>query len=270
MLHKIFKGLAPVAALASAALVAGCDNMNIQIGDVDGVPLAELDMTGANPTELVLAGPDNVVISQGSELAITPSGDDVAVDALRFALDGDTLTISREKNSWKDRGSATINVTMTSLNAMVLAGSGNIRADRMTGKADVTIAGSGKASVASMEADSLDLTIAGSGDFDASGAVDTLDMSIAGSGRANMAGLKVGSADISVAGSGDAEFASDGAVDASIMGSGSITVNGRANCTVSSMGSGKLNCRDVTSAEDAPVAPETPQAPEAPETPEAP
>ena len=28
--------------------------MNIQIGDVEGVPLAELDMAGADPTELVL------------------------------------------------------------------------------------------------------------------------------------------------------------------------------------------------------------------------
>ena len=50
MIHRILKGLAPLAALAGAALVTGCDNMNIRIGDGDGVPLAELDMSGAAPT----------------------------------------------------------------------------------------------------------------------------------------------------------------------------------------------------------------------------
>ncbi len=53
MIHRILKGLAPLAALAGAALVTGCDNMNIHIGDDDGVPLAELDMSGAAPTEPV-------------------------------------------------------------------------------------------------------------------------------------------------------------------------------------------------------------------------
>ena len=55
MIHRILKGLAPLAALAGAALVTGCDNMNIHIGDGDGVPLAEVEMSGAAPTELVLA-----------------------------------------------------------------------------------------------------------------------------------------------------------------------------------------------------------------------
>ncbi len=277
MIHRLLKGLAPLAVLAGAALVTGCDGVNIQIGDSEGVPLAELDTSGPAPTELVLAGPDTVIVSEGDALDISVSGDDEAVDSLRFSLDDGSLGISREKNSWKDKGHATVRVTMPSLTAMVLAGSGDIEAESMTGKADVTIAGSGKAKVARMDATSLDLTIAGSGDFSASGKVETLDLTIAGSGEADMAGLEVGGADISVAGSGNAEFSSDGKVDASIMGSGSITVNGRANCTVSAMGSGKLNCREVTSARKAapeapaaPVAPPAPDAPEAPEAPEAP
>ena len=109
---------------------------------------------------------------------------------------------------------------MPSLRAMVLAGSGDIEAPSMTGRADVTIAGSGTAAVSAFDAESLDLTIAGSGDFSAGGKVETLDLTIAGSGKAEMPDLAVGDADISVAGSGDAEFASDGRVDASIMGSG--------------------------------------------------
>ena len=126
----------------------------------------------------------------------------------------------------------------------------------------VTIAGSGKARIADLDAKSLDLTIAGSGNFEASGRVDQLDLTIAGSGKADMAGLQAGGADITVAGSGDAEFASDGKVEASIMGSGTVTVNGRADCTVSSMGSGELNCRAASTAapNDEPEAETEPQA----------
>ncbi|MBX7482260.1 DUF2807 domain-containing protein [Qipengyuania sp. 6D47A] len=270
MIHRILKGLAPIAALAGAALVAGCDGMNIQIGDSEGVPLAELDLSGAAPTELVLAGPDKVIVTKGDALDIAVSGDDAAVDALRFSLDEGSLGISRENDNWKDRGTAIVRVTMPSLTAMVLAGSGDIEAASMAGKADVTIAGSGTAKVALLDAESLDLTIAGSGDFEAAGTVDKLDMTIAGSGKASMSGLAVGEADISVAGSGDAEFSSDGKVDASIMGSGTITVNGRADCTINAMGSGELNCRNVRSANTAPEAPAKPDAPNAPAAPEAP
>ncbi|QPC98686.1 head GIN domain-containing protein [Qipengyuania soli] len=270
MIHKILKGLAPLAALAGAAMVSGCDGVNIQIGDSDAVPLAELDMSGPAPKELVVAGPDKVVVRDGDKLDIDVSGDADAVDALRFSIDDGTLAISREKNSWKDKGSATVTVTLPELNGLVVAGSGDIDVEKMTNKAEVTIAGSGRAKVADLTAEKFDMTIAGSGDFEAAGAVDNLDMTIAGSGRARMAGLKVEKADISVAGSGEAEFSSDGKVDASIVGSGRVTVLGRANCTVSAVGSGKLNCKPAKSSEEAAPAPEAPEAPKAPKAPKPP
>lgn len=266
MIHKILKGLAPIAALAGAVLVSGCDGMHIRIGDEDAVPLSELDMSGKAPTELVLASPDRVIVSEGDKLDIDVSGDDEAVEALRFSLDGDTLGIVRGRDGWKDKGTATIRVTLPELSGIVLAGSGSIEADKLTGKGDVTIAGSGKASIGKVSASKLDLTIAGSGDFEASGSVETLDLTVAGSGRARMAGLKVETADISVAGSGDTEFSSDGKVDASIMGSGTVTVHGRANCTVSAMGSGNLNCKTTQPAtDDTATESEAPEAPDAPE-----
>lgn len=268
MLHKVLKGVAPLAALAAGVFLAGC-NGNITIGDSEGVPLADLDTSGAPPTKLVLAGPDNVVVNEGPSLDINVSGDQKAVDALRFTFDDGTLGVMRDKNADTRMGRATVRVTMPSLNAIVIAGSGEIEAESLSGEAEVTIAGSGRAKVADVDATKLDLTIAGSGAFEASGATESLDLTIAGSGASRMAELQVGQADISVVGSGDAEFASDGKVDASIMGSGSITVNGNADCTVQAMGSGKLKCRGGTASE-ASAAPEAPRAPEAPGAPEAP
>lgn len=276
MFHKLIKGLAPVAALAIGAMAGGCDGANIRIGDKEGVPLAELDRSGPAPTKLVLAGPDNVIVTDGDTLDIDVSGDQRAVDALRFTLDDDTLGIMREKTDWKGDERATVRVTMPSPSSIVLAGSGTIEAASLRGEADLMVAGSGTLRAARVAAQQLDVTIAGSGSLDADGSAEALDLTVAGSGTADMAGLKVQSADVTIAGSGEAEFASDGTVEANIMGSGTVTVHGRANCTVKSMGSGTLNCREGTGAttstspRETPEAPEAPQAPQPPQAPSAP
>lgn len=276
MLHKLIRGLAPVAVLAMGAMASGCDNVEMRVGNSDGVPLAELDRSGPAPTKLVLAGPDTVIVTDGEELDIDVSGDPEAVDALRFTLDEGTLGIMRDKSGWKNDNRATVRVTMPSPSSITLAGSGTIEAASLTGNADLTIAGSGTLRTTRVAAENLDVTIAGSGTLVADGSADALDLTVAGSGSADMAGLKVSEADISIAGSGEAEFASDGEVEANIMGSGTVTVHSRANCTVQSMGSGSLRCTDGAGARttgataEAPVAPGAPEAPQAPEVPPAP
>lgn len=268
MLHKILKGVAPVVALL---LASGC-NGNININGSDGVPLAELDTAGKTPTEVVAAGPDDVVVTRGDTLTIDVSGDPEAVDALRFTLDDETLGIMRD-NDWKDiDGKATVRVTLPRLEKLVLAGSGRAEADVLDGDAEVTIAGSGTAHTANVDATALEVTIAGSGTYHAAGRAGSLELSIAGSGSAEMEGLKVDRAEVTIAGSGDAAFASDGTVEATIMGSGDVTVTGSARCTINAMGSGSLNCQaGSTAGGDAPpAAPVPPAAPEAPEAPQAP
>ena len=250
MLNKIFRGLAPVFAMVAAAGVSGCDG-TISVGDEKGVPLSELDMAGKTPTELVLAGPDNVIVSEGETLDVEVSGDRDAVDALRFTLDETTLGIMRRKGDWKGDGKATVRVTMPALEKLVVAGSGTVEAPRLTGSPEVIIAGSGKARTARVEADALEVTIAGSGSYEAAGVAKSLDLTIAGSGSARMDGLKVDDAEITIAGSGDAGFASDGTVEAKIMGSGDVRVAGTARCTISSMGSGSLHCSPAEAAAEA-------------------
>ena len=170
MIHRLLKGFAPLATLAGAMLVSACDGVDIQIGDSDGVPLAELDMTGAPPSELVFAGPDKVIVTKGDTLDIDVSGDEDAIAELRFSLDDDALGISRESSDWGGTGIATIRVTTPDISTLVLAGSGDVEVASMQSAADsaVTIAGSGKARIADLDAKTLDLTIAGSGNFEAS------------------------------------------------------------------------------------------------------
>lgn len=249
MLQKILKGMAPVVALMMAT---GC-NGNININGSDGVRLSELDLAGKSPTELVVAGPDNVVVTRGDALAIDVSGDREAVDALRFTLDDEALGIMRENENWTSaEGRATVRVTLPRLEKLVVAGSGTVEADVLDGDAEVSIAGSGTAHTANVDADALEVTIAGSGTYRAAGRAGALELNIAGSGEAEMEGLKVGKAEITIAGSGDAAFASDGVVEASIMGSGDVSVTGSATCTINSMGSGTLKCSPAASSSASP------------------
>lgn len=245
------KAMGPIIAVALAASVAGCDGAKISINGEEGKPLAELDLSGAAPDELVLAGPDEVRVTTGDKLAITVEGDQEAKDQLRFSLKDGSLAIHRKDKMFGNGGKvAIINVTMPAPREVVMAGSGKITTANLASKATITVAGSGTIESTAVSGESLDLTIAGSGNFRAAGNVKMLDMTIAGSGSAQMDALKTDKADVSIAGSGSATFASDGDVEASIMGSGDVTVKGRARCTVSSMGSGKLVCETPVQQKD--------------------
>lgn len=238
---KFAKSFAPLAGLAMAAALGGCD-ANVRINGDEGVPLSELDMTGDPPTSIAFIAPDRVEVSTGDKLTIEVEGSDAARDRMRFTLDGDTLGIMREDGRTSDKDIATVLVTLPTLSEVSVLGSGTIKAEALSGDADVTIGGSGMLDAAKIEATKLSVNILGSGSMSGAGTAETLDLTVAGSGSSDLAGVKVEKADISVLGSGSSVFASDGEVDASIMGSGSVTVRGSAKCTVSAMGSGKLVC----------------------------
>lgn len=247
MLHKLFKSIAPIAAplaaMAVAAAVSGCDGMDVKINGEEGVPLAQLDMSGEAPNSVVLAGPDRVIVSDGSKLAIDVSGDAEAADLVRFTLDDGTLGVLRAPGKWGDVGTAIVRVTMPAPKSITIAGSGTLEAASLAGDAEVNILGSGDAKIAKIDAEKLEVTIAGSGRLAAAGTAKSLELNMAGSGKGEMEGLKTDTAELNIAGSGDAAFASDGTVEAKIMGSGNVLVIGRATCEVNSMGSGKVTCQ---------------------------
>lgn len=239
---KVLGKIAPVIALVAAVGLAACDNVNVEFGDGEGVPLADLDLSGDPPDTVALASPDAVVITSGDSFAIEVEGSAEARDRMRFALDEGTLAILREKGDWNDEDQATVNITMPPPGSLVMAGSGTMRADAMADNPDIVMAGSGTITATGIAAERLEVTVAGSGTVEASGTADNLELTVAGSGSANMEGLQAGNAEVSIAGSGDAAFASDGDVEASIIGSGTVRVRGSARCEVNTVGSGRLVC----------------------------
>lgn len=242
---RLLKTMGPLAALVALGALAGCNGRWTFEGDDEGVPLAELDLSGDPPEAVSLAGPDTVTITEGPQFTVTVDGDETAREQLRFKLADGTLGIHRGwgdwTNGWKGNA-ATVRITMPAPRKLVVTGSGRLTSAAVAREAEVSIAGSGTLETPQVDADSLDVSIAGSGSYRAAGQVRRLSLSIAGSGRGDMAGLRAEKAEINIAGSGGATFASDGEVEANIMGSGDVTVRGSARCTVHSMGSGSLKC----------------------------
>ena len=249
-LKSLLRGMAPLAAIALAAAASGgCDKMHVSLNGDEGKKLADLDLTGAAPSEVALLGPDTVRIAQGDKLAISVEGDPEVAGRMRFTLNDGKLGIMRESGKWSDDGTVTVNVTMPAPRKLMMAGSGKMFSPSLAGdSARVTVAGSGTVETDAVATDSLKVDIAGSGSYRAAGTAKSLKISIAGSGDARLDALKVEDAKVDIAGSGDTAFASDGTVRANIMGSGEVRVIGRATCKVTSMGSGRLVCEPAASA----------------------
>ena len=238
--NKVFRAIGPVIAIAVAGGLAGCDNADFKVNGKEGVPLADLDLSGDAPTEVVLLGPDTIDIRTGETLSIEVEGDDSVKDRLRFLRDDDSLAIMRSKG--ESKGTATVIITMPSPRKLTIGGSGLVKAAELTGDAEANILGSGSLEVAGVSADELSVSVAGSGSMTAAGKAKSLDLDVLGSGSAMLDGLSVDDADVTIAGSGSAAFSSDGKVEAEILGSGSVTVRGDARCKVHSIGSGSLVC----------------------------
>ena len=231
---------ASAALLATSVGLAGCINIS---ADFDGDTLADFDQGGSAPTEITLAGPDDLVLVQGDALNIEVSGDSDAIEALRFKRTGDGLAVGRDGDWGSSMSTATITITMPAPKEINLAGSGDITAEALANDAEISMDGSGKLTLAQIASDKLEISSAGSGQVQGAGTVDKLDINIFGSGDIDFAELKADDVEINIAGSGDIDLMSDGQVEASIAGSGNINVTGDATCESNAVGSGELNCR---------------------------
>ena len=239
MINRLFKRMAPLAVLALGTALTACDGANIEINGKKGVPLAELDMSGPAPTELVLSSGDEVILTEGQTFDLKVEGD--GTDTLRFVRDEKLIGITRE-DGWKGNSKATIRITMPPPEELVIAGSGSVKAQSLASTASINIGGSGSVDFASIAGESLEVNIGGSGAIKGAGTAKRLEVNIGGSGDVDLAALKADTAEVSIGGSGDVAFASDGTVEANIAGAGDVKVTGSAKCTVSAFGSGTLTC----------------------------
>jgi hypothetical protein len=174
-------------------------------------------------TEVGVSAPVDVHVAQGEAHSLTLEGDAETISRLETVVEAGRLKIRMKPGepSWKRNRKVTARVVARRIDALAVAGSGEITAPAITGEAlKVSIAGSGDVRVGG-KVEGFTASIAGSGDVRASELdAQRVKVNIAGSGDATVRARQALS--VSVSGSGDVRYYGDPMVEKSIMGSGSV------------------------------------------------
>ena len=238
--------LRPLAAIVAASALAGCQ-VNAQEGSG---PTVDKNYTVGNFSAIEVAGPYDVEVRTGANPSVSARGGEKLLERTVVEVDGDKLVIRPENNhnffhwGFGHSGKAHFTVTVPQLNGASIAGSGDIKVDKVAGQAfDGSVAGSGGIDVASMNVQQLKLSIAGSGGVKAgAGKAQSAEYEIAGSGDIDAGAVQAQTLKVSIAGSGGVKAHSSGTADVDIMGSGDVDVAGGAKCNVIKAGSGNVRC----------------------------
>jgi hypothetical protein len=190
------------------------------------------------------SSPAAVRVRTGAPPSVRADGDAAALARLDIHIEGDRLVIrTRRGMDWPGRARATVNVTMPSLRAASVAGSGDMTVDRVAGQAFAgSVAGSGNLAIGELRTGSATLSSAGSGNINAAGAVDRLQASAVGSGNVDARSVRARSVQVSAIGSGNVEAQASQDADVVSLGSGNAIVTGAAHCRVHARGSGEARC----------------------------
>ena len=238
---------AMVLGIAAAAATAGCGEAHSENGNAG--PAADRTYQVGNFDRIELAGAYDVVIQTGGAPGVRASGNQEAIDRLVVEVRDGVLSIHPRKRGgfqfgWSNKGKVKLTVTAPAIRGAELAGSGDIKIDRVAGdRFDGSIAGSGDLKVGQIEVGELKIGIAGSGSVKlAKGRATAAGYEIAGSGSVDARGVAAETASVSIAGSGDVSANASKTANVNIMGSGDVDLSGGAKCSVSKAGSGQIRC----------------------------
>jgi len=234
------------ALVAVSAALAGCQARG---EEGPGATVSRNYQIG-NFHEIEVAGPYDVDVRTGTNASVAARGSEKLLEHTVVEVKGDKLVIRPERQHswlgtpWHNNGKASFTVTVPQLSGATIAGSGDIRIDKVSGpEFEGTVAGSGGLNVGALDVQRLKLAIAGSGGAKAAaGQARSANYEIAGSGGVDAAKVATQAVDISIAGSGNVRAHASGTAKVSIMGSGNVVVAGGAKCDVSKVGSGNVRC----------------------------
>jgi hypothetical protein len=239
-------------AAGGAALFVADDGPSAPGDAIEAISGArEISYQAADFDEISTSGPQDVVVTRGDSFAVRSEGSPEALAQLEAVNINGRLTIRPKPGfnwgNWRSLAPATFYVTLPRLDAVAVAGSGDITIDRVEGESfEGQIAGSGSLAISAMKVDRANFFIGaaggGSGDVVVSGTARDAHVTIAGSGEVKAGGLRSETASISIMGSGDVALDVEDEAKVSIAGSGDVDISGPARCSVTQMGSGDVRC----------------------------
>ena len=235
--------------LASVLVLVGCNmsadaQRNQRHTGGGGATQRSYNLTGFNGVSL--AGSQDVIVRVGQAHLVRAEGEAEMLDRLDLRVEDGSLRIGMKRGNWTDfggRSKTTIFVTLPAIESAAVAGSGDLRIDRVEGnRFSANVAGSGDLDIGTMRVGDAGFAVSGSGGIRASGAAQRASSSVTGSGDIDIGGLETGTAAVAVVGSGDVRARVMQHANVSVIGSGDVSISGPARCSVTKKGSGGVRC----------------------------
>jgi Putative auto-transporter adhesin, head GIN domain len=154
-----------------------------------------------------LAGSNDVVIRVGEKHSVVVRADDNLLDRVTTEVQSGTLVIANTPGGFTTESPMSVEVSVPTLNALTLTGSGNIVVD-------------------GIESENLNVTLPGNGTLTGSGTATRLDVAVSGSGTVQFTRLVANGVRAVVSGSGSIFVTATQTLDASVSGSGAILYTG--------------------------------------------
>lgn len=190
-----------------------------------------------------VAGSFDVKLVKGKEGAVSINADENLMEYIETEVENGHLKIHPKKGyQLKSTKKIVITVSFEMIEAISLAGSGNVRSVDVLNATDLNLnlAGSGEINLP-VSTKNLTSHIAGSGNIKLSGITDVFRCEIAGSGNLEGDDLKATASHINIAGSGNVKVQAVSEIHANIVGSGDVIYTGNPAIEKSkSVGSGSI------------------------------
>lgn len=220
--------------------------------------LMTIDPAVSNFDQLKIAGPVDIVITQGQTESLKLTFPIAVRGRVVAEVSGHVLRIHNKHDNWgqsekswysdksywhRSHARIVAYLTVKELRKITLSGSGTVAFDNglMSDAMKLTLRGSGDMH-GKITAKSLASKISGSGKITISGSADHSKVSVTGSGNFIAADLKTANSSVKISGSGDAKVNASEELYAAVSGSGGVSYTGAAKKVSSSKsGSGYVN-----------------------------
>jgi len=224
---------------AAAALVAVALTGCVPIGPMSSAT-PEID----DVTAVVLDTGGELTISEG-EPSLTIHAPAGIIDRLTSDVQDGVLVLGRRAGFVPfGFGEIRYELTVRSLEAIEINGSGDVDATVSGDELSIGIEGSGDVTVTGLDAEAVEVRIDGAGEVELTGDADSLAVEISGSGDVDTESLEVRDATVSIAGSGEVDLFVTDTLDVDISGSGTVTHRGGATVGSDISGSGEVESDD--------------------------
>lgn len=186
---------------------------------------------------LRIEGPVEVEMTQGSPAA-SASGERGALDSLEVRVEAGTMTV-RATN--ERHGIARVRVATPALRAVLVNGGGRAHIAAVRGnRVDLSVSGAGSLDAAGVAAGDLVVTLTGTGAVTLAGKAERARVQSYGTGSVDAAKLTAGEATLVSQSSGNVEMTVRYLARATAFGTGAIRVKGTPECRAS--GPGPISC----------------------------